>query len=287
MQFRRIDVHAHANFAAYADDRGEVMRRALEGGTAVINVGTQADTSRSAVELARKYDRGAYAIIGLHPVHTSASFHDEEELGPNGTTAPAGFTSREESFDPAEYRSLLADPKVVGIGECGLDYYHHDPKEAEKQKAAFVAQIELANEFKKPLMLHVRPGKDAAGPNAYDDALEILRTHAQVKGNSHFFAGTIEQARKFLDLGCTMSFTGVITFAKQYVELVEYVPLDMMHAETDCPFVTPVPHRGGRNEPSYVAFVYEKIARIKKISVEEVERQLMENAKRMFGVDLS
>lgn len=261
MQFRRIDVHAHVNFDEYADDRAEVMSRALQSGTAMINVGTGAESSRSAVKLAREYERGVYAIVGHHPV----------DVG--------------EAFDAASYRELLADPKTVGIGECGLDYFHCEPALAAKQKDLFVAQIELANEFKKPLMLHVRTG--ATGPNAYDDAVEILKAHAKVKGNSHFFAGTTEQAGKFLDMGCTMSFTGVITFAKQYVELVEYVPLDMMHAETDCPFVTPVPHRGARNEPSYVAYVYERIALIKKISVEEVERQLMENARRMFGIDVS
>ena len=263
MQFRRIDVHAHVNFDEYAADRAEVMSRALQSGTAMINVGTNAATSTSAVELARQYDGGVYAIIGQHPVDTDVV------------------------FDPAAYRTLLADPKVVGIGECGLDYFHCEPAQAAKQKDVFISQIELANEFKKPLMLHVRTGADAAGPNAYEDAIEILKTHAKVPGNSHFFAGTIEQARKFLDMGCTMSFTGVITFAKQYIELVEYVPLDMMHAETDCPFVSPVPHRGERNEPAHVSFVYEKIARIKNIPVEEVERQLMENAKRMFGLGLS
>lgn len=261
MHIRRIDTHAHVHFEAYADDRGLVIGRALDAGTAMINVGTGERDSRAALELARAYDAGVYAIVGLHPTEI-------------------------EAFDAAAYRPMLADPRVVGVGECGLDYYHCDQSQAERQKAAFLGQIALANEFKKPLMLHIRTGSGAGDPNAYDEALDMLRTHAKVAGNSHFFAGTIEQARRFLDMGYTLSFTGVITFARQYAELVEYVPLDMMHAETDCPFVTPVPHRGERNEPSYVSHVYEKIAALKKLSVEEVERQLLANAGRMFGIVL-
>jgi TatD DNase family protein len=177
---------------------------------------------------------------------------------------------------------LLKHPKVVGIGECGLDYYRLSADSAAKQKEAFIAQIDLANEAEKPLMLHIR--------EAYGDALDILKTHANPpaggQGNAHFFAGTIEEARRFLDLGFTLSFTGAITFAKQYAELVEYVPLDMIQAETDCPFVAPVPYRGKRNEPAYVTEVVKKIAEIKKLPLEEVEKTLVENAKRVWRVEL-
>lgn len=270
--FRRIDIHAHLNFAAYDADRDEVIKRALNSGTAFINVGTQNATSRACVDLADKYETGVYAIVGLHPIHTSASFHDEEELGEGGKE----FASRGEIFDAAAYREFLKHPKVVGIGECGLDYFRSEPGGAEKQKAAFIAQIELANEFKKPLMLHIR--------DAYKDALEILASHSKVKGDVHFFAGTLDEARAFLDLGYTLSFTGVITFAKQYEELVEFTPLDMIQAETDCPFVAPVPHRGKRNEPSYVSEVVSKIAAIKGQPVENVEKALLANARRVWGI---
>jgi TatD DNase family protein len=284
MSFQRIDIHAHTNFAAYGEDRDAVIRRALDTGTAIINVGTQVDTSRSAVALAEAYDTGVYAIVGLHPVHTSASYHDADELGPDGSTSQKGFTSHGEEFDPAAYREFLRHPKVVAIGECGLDYFHSEPALIARQREAFLGQIALANEAGKPLMLHVR---NSNGGSAYRDAVEMLRAHATVKGNSHFFAGTIEEAKLFLDLGYTMSFTGVITFARQYAELVEYVPLDMMHAETDCPYVTPVPHRGTRNEPAHVSYVYEKIAQVKKLSVADVESQLVKNAERMFGILLT
>jgi len=281
-KFRRIDIHAHVNFSAFDADRDAVIARALDSGTAMINVGTQIDTSRAAVELTRKYPEGVYAIVGLHPIHTSASFHDEKELGPGGKE----FTSRGEEFDPALYRELLKDPKAVGIGECGLDYYRLDESTKAKQKETFRKVIVLAHETGKPLMLHIRPSEKSG--DAYDDALDMLASESKngraVKGDSHFFAGTTAQARRFLDLGITLSFTGVITFAKQYLELVEYVPLDMIQAETDCPFVAPVPYRGKRNEPAYVSEVVAKIARVKNLPLEEVENALLANGRRVWGV---
>lgn len=272
--FRRIDIHSHLNFAAFDADRDATAKRAIDGGTAFITVGTQLDTSRSAVALAEKYPEGAYAIVGLHPIHTLASFHDEKELGEGGKE----FTSRGETFDPDAYRELLRNPKVVGIGECGLDYYRLSQDSQARQKEAFYGQIALAEEFKKPLMLHIR--------QAYADALEILAAHPTIKGNAHFFAGTLEEAKRFLDLGFTLSFTGVITFAKQYEELVRFTPLDMIQAETDCPFVAPVPHRGKRNEPAYVNEVVAAIAKIKGLPLEEVEKALLGNARRIFGISL-
>ncbi|MCX6747330.1 MAG: TatD family hydrolase, partial [Candidatus Nomurabacteria bacterium] len=146
-----IDIHSHVNFKAFDEDRDAVVSRALEADTYMINVGTQVDTSRSAVEMANKYEKGVYAIVGLHPIHTGASFHDEKELGVGG----ADFTSRGEVSNKEVYREFLKNPKVVGIGECGLDYFHMDEASIQKQKEAFVAQIELANEVNKPLMLHI------------------------------------------------------------------------------------------------------------------------------------
>lgn len=254
MPFRRIDIHAHLDFDDYDEDREIVIARALSSGTAFINVGVDIATSRASAEHAKKHD-GVWAIVGLHPADNAA-----------------------EEFDSAAYRALLAEPKVVGIGECGLDYFHGKEGTRARQKDIFLRQIALANETKKPLMLHVR--------DAYDEALEILSAESKVAGNVHFFAGTKEQAKKFLDLGFTVSFTGVITFAREYSDLVEYVPLDMMQAETDSPFATPVPNRGKRNEPSHVELVIEKISRIKKLSVEEVETALVANAERVWNITL-
>jgi TatD DNase family protein len=266
-----IDIHAHTNFAAYDADRDLVIRRALDSGVAIVNVGTQKDTSRLAVELAQKYD-GVFATVALHPVHTSKSFHDEKELGPGGKT----FTSRGEVFDVAIYRYMASDPKVVAIGECGLDYYHMDDETKKVQQDVFRAHIELANELEKPLMLHIR--------NAYADAYQIFKAHAKVHGHLHFFAGTWQEAKLFLDLGCTFSFTGVITFARNYDEVVRGLPLDRIMAETDCPYVAPAPYRGRRNEPAYVVEVVKAIADIRGEDFEKVREAMVENALRVFGL---
>src|SRR3989344_37788 len=235
-----IDIHSHTNFKAFDEDRGEVIRRALNNDTWVINVGTQIDTSRKAVEMANQYEEGVYAIIGLHPIHTGASYHDTKELGEEGKA----FTSRGEVFDYEAYKKLIIDPKVVAIGECGLDYYRCTEESIARQKEDFIQQIELANEFKKPLMLHIRNNPEKIHPasvlaplnegnlNAYQDALEILKEHLDCKGlppgrrgDVHFFAGSLADAKGFINFGFTLSFTGVITFTHDYDEVVRVVPL--------------------------------------------------------------
>ncbi len=279
MKFDYIDVHAHTNFAAYDADRAEVMKRASDAGVVMINVGTQADTSRRAIEIAEQYEN-AYAIVGLHPIHTTKSHHDAAELGEGGKE----FVSRGEMFDENAYREMLRHPKVVGVGECGLDYYHLDEASVAKQREDFSRQIALANEAGKPLMLHIRPAPASAGagPSAYVDAYEILKSESKVKGDVHFFAGSWEEAKLFLDLGFTISFTGVITFARSYDEVIKNAPLDSILSETDAPYVTPVPHRGKRNEPVYVQEVVKKIAEIRGEDFENVRAALAANARRVF-----
>jgi TatD DNase family protein len=273
-KFKYIDIHSHMNFAAYDTDREEVMKRALYAGVAMITVGTQLDTSKAAVELAQFHD-GLYAAVGLHPIHTTASHHDVQELGEGGKE----FTSRGEIIDLDSYRKLANDPKTVAIGECGLDYYRLDPDSAAKQMKTFETMIDLANEVNKPLMLHIRNG---SGKSAYNDAFSILKDRAKVKGNLHFFAGSIEEAKPFLDMGYSFSFTGVITFARNYDDVIKYIPLDRIMSETDCPFVTPAPYRGKRNEPSYVIEVVKALARIRGEDENKVQGQIMANAQRFF-----
>lgn len=277
MKYEYVDTHTHVNIAAFADDWREVTDRSLEAGVAHINVGTQQDTARRAIEIAEAYEEGVYAIVGLHPVHTAKSFHDPQELGEESK----GFTSRGEQFDMALYRELASHEKVVAIGECGLDYYRLDAGTLTLQRSAFIAQIELANELGKPLMLHIRPGMEG---DAYRDAWEILKSHAKVPGNVHFFAGSVDDARRFFDIGYTISVTGVITFTKDYDEVVMYAPLDMLHAETDAPYVAPKPYRGQRNEPLHVREVVAQIAALKKADLEVVRIQLRENARRLYGI---
>ncbi len=278
-----IDIHSHVNFKAFDEDREATIKRALDNDTWIINVGTQLDTSKKAVEMANKYKEGVYAIVGLHPIHTGASYHDEKELGVGGKE----FTSRGEVLDDKNlelYRELLKDKKVVGIGECGLDYYHMTEESIDKQKEAFIKQIELANEFDKPLMLHIRNNPENKNQNAYADSLEILKKYSKVKGDVHFFAGTEADSKAFLDFGFTLSFTGVITFTHDYDEVIKNTPLDMIMSETDSPYVAPVPNRGKRNEPVYVKEIVKKIAEIKDLPEEEVAEAMVSNTKRVFGI---
>lgn len=172
-------------------------------------------------------------------MHTSKSFHDVKELGEGGKE----FTSRGENFDSTIYRPMAAHPKVVGIGECGLDYYRAGESsdwvnEEKLQREAFAQQIEVANSVNKPLMLHVRNGSNRS---AYKDALDILRSHSKVNGNFHFFAGSLEEAKSILDHGCNLSFTGVITFARDYDEVIRSISIERIMTETDSPYVSPAP----------------------------------------------
>lgn len=266
-----FDAHTHVQFEAFKGEEGEIIKRAQDAEVGMNVVGTQYDTSAIAVALAEQHDN-VWATIGLHPIHTSKSFHDQKELGEGGKE----FTSRGEQFDTARYEALAKNKKVIAIGECGLDYYRLDDATKKIQIENFVAQIELANKLQKPLMLHIR--------SAYEDALEILKAHAKVQGDVHFFAGDWGVAKHFLGLGFTLSLTGVITFTHDYDEVVKNTPLDMLLSETDAPYVTPVPHRGKRNEPMYIPHIVEKIAEIKNLPVEEVREQLLQNARRVFNL---
>ena len=272
---RYFDAHTHVHFVAFDEDREAVFARAKEAGVGMLLVGTQKDTSAAAVAAAETHE-GVWAAVGLHPIHTTKSFHDKKELGGDGSTPAGGFTSRGEDFSAAAYEALARHPKVVAIGECGLDYYRLDEGTKERQRDTFIAQIELANRVGKPLMLHIR--------DAYGDALQILKAHAKVHGNVHFFAGDWDIARQFLDLGFTLSFTGVITFTHDYDEVVKNAPLSMLLSETDAPYVAPVPFRGQRNEPVHVQEVVKAIAAIRGEEGGRVLGALFENARRAFNL---
>lgn len=284
MESRYIDTHAHLNLRAFTDDVAVVATRCAEEGVAVFNVGTKESTSKKAVELAEQYEH-CYAIIGLHPIQTVPGFHDTKETGEGAEP----FQSKGEQFNPDFYESLVSHPKVIGIGECGFDYWHCPPETFAVQEENFIAQIQFANKHQLPLMIHTRgpkPGEESpTGRSVYLDVYETLRQYAKVPFNVHFYAGTIAEAEKFFELGGTVSFTGVITFAKVYEEVVQALPLDRMHAETDCPYVAPVPHRGKRAEPWMVQAVYEKIAAIRGEDEEQVREQLLQNAKQLYQIE--
>ena len=254
-----FDVHSHLHAPQYDADREEVIKRMVDAGTNTILVGTDLEDSKRAVEIAEKHD-GMYATIGIHPVEDTTRV-----------------------FDEPTFSRLVKNPKVVAIGECGLDFFHAKKEDDfERQKKLFIDQINFALKHKKPLMIHAR--------NAYEELFEILSDFKGLSGNIHFFAGSWAQAEKFLDLGFTLSFTGVITFPPKAdqpmadtIEVIKSAPLEMIMSETDAPYVAPVPHRGKRNEPSFVSEVVKSIARVREEDEERVRADLVNNALRMLG----
>lgn len=278
MEIRYIDIHSHVHFPIYDADREVLLGTMKTEGVATITVGTELKTSREALALAEK-ESHVYATAGLHPTHTN------------------------ESFDALLFEEIAQSERVVAIGECGLDYHYietffekdkvekgiswNKDAEADRQKTCFEEQIELAAKVGKPLMLHGRPSPKTM--DAYEDMCDMIQNaqkiHGErVRGNFHFFAGDVSIAKRALELGFTVSFPGVITFASQYDDVVRYVPLDCMHGETDAPYAAPVPFRGQRNEPLHVREVYKRIAELRGEDPEIVRVTLLNNAKRIFGV---
>jgi TatD DNase family protein len=230
--------------------------------------------SERAISLAEKHP-DIWATIGIHP-----------------------NDNRADTFDEEIYLSMAKHPRVVAIGECGIEYFRLEElrkkgvienmdREADRQQELFDKHMEIAVSADKPLMIHGRPSEGSM--DAYEDILHILKNGQakygeRVRGNVHFFVGDTAIAKQFLDLGFTMSFTGVVTFARDYDDVVRYIPLDMIHAETDAPYVAPVPHRGKRNEPAYVREIVARIATIKGMENEDVEKALLHNARRVYGL---
>lgn len=271
MDIQYIDVHTHINLDAFDEDRDEVITRTQGENVAYINVGTCKRTSQKAVALTNM-DSGVYATVGLHPTYAAREYNNEQSESDEAR----------EVFSSETYRALASHNGVVAIGECGFDYFRVEKHTKSAQERVFMEQIALANELNKPLMLHIRPS--AGSMDAYEDAIRVLKTHARVLGNVHFFAGTYDIAKQFWEMGYTTSFTGVVTFASQYDEVVQKAPLDMLHAETDAPYVAPHPFRGKRNEPRNVRSVYERIATVRGEENEIVRQQLLSNARRVFGI---
>ncbi len=279
--FNYIDIHSHLHFKDYDNDREEVISKMKERGVATIVVGTDYEDSKKAIELANKHEN-IFACVGIHP-------NDIGKVSAEGVPASG--------WDEKLFEELAREKKVVAIGECGLDYFRlkeNIEEEKAKQKSLFIKHILLSIKIGKPLMLHGRGTNNSY--DAYEDMLEILEKYhktygdppageaGKLKGNAHFFAGDISIAERFLNIGFTMSFSGVITFTKDYDDVVHFVPLNMIHAETDSPYATPVPFRGKRNNPFYVEEVVRRIALIREYGEQEVMEELRENCKRVFGI---
>jgi len=270
-----IDTHAHLNFVAYKEDSEEVIRRSLQNRVWMINVGSQYDTSKRAVFLAEKFESGVYAAVGLHPIHLETRLVkiklDKEEIE---------FKTLEEDFDCSKYRALAQSKKVVAIGEIGLDYYYR-PKTKKKlelfkkkQKEIFLKELNLAKELNLPVIFHCRM--------AHPELLEILQ-NSKLKGVVHCFTGTLEQAQQYLELGFYLGFNGLI-FKMDFDQIIKEIPLEKILIETDCPYLSPPPHQGERNEPSYVKYIAQKIAKIKNESFEKVAQITTQNARQLFKI---
>jgi TatD DNase family protein len=262
-----IDVHSHVQLQAFSEDWKEVVDRSLAHDVRMIAVGTQFSTSRRAVEIAQlpAYRGKVFAAVGFHPTHVGHQKWDIDQL-----------------------RMLSQEPSVVAIGECGMDYYRVDvsgdalEQLKESQKQVLREHWEVARERNLPVITHCR--------EAYEDLLSLIRADGKdVRGVIHCFVGNWEIAQQFLELGYMISFTGIITFTddQALLDVVRKVPLERVLVETDAPFLAPVPQRGKRNEPRFVQHVAQRVAEIKGISVEEIERATVENAKNFFHLSFS
>jgi TatD DNase family protein len=265
MKIKYVDAHCHLQFDQYKQDDKELIEQMNKEGVAGIVVGVDYESSEKAVALAEKYEH-LYASVGLHPNRVV-----------------------DESFDLGVYQKLAGSPKVVAIGECGLDYYRAtEANEGIKraQSEALRAHIMLAVELNKPLIIHCRPSNKTM--DAYQDLIEILKEeknkHKNLCGDIHFFAGGIAEAQSLIKLGFTISFTAVITFARDYDEVIKAVPLTSILSETDAPYVAPISRRGKRNDPMAIIDVVTKIADIRGESFETVRIALLANAIQIFAI---
>ena len=251
-----FDTHAHILDEKFDEDRQQVIQRIYDNMALVVNIGYNLDDCPRTVALAEQYDK-LYAAVGLHPEDVT-------------TYTPEGWDM---------ICQLAQHPKVVGIGETGLDYYW-DVSTKEAQKRLFRQHIDLACQLHKPLVIHDR--------EAHGDTLDILKTSSarQVGGILHAFSGSVEMALEVIKLGFYIGLGGPVTFknARKTVEVAAAIPLEHLVIETDCPYMTPVPFRGKRNEPVLVQHTAEKIAQIRNMPVEELIEITYQNGKRVYGI---
>lgn len=275
-----IDTHCHLQFNAFKDDADDIYKKCADKGMLLIIVGSQRDTSERATECAEKYPN-VYASVGLHPIHLISAEVDEEEIR---------FKSREEKFIYEEYKKMAGHPKVVAIGECGLELYHLPPGMDEKtaikiQSDTFIEQHNLARELGLPIIVHVR--------NAHREMIALLKSLPHpISGVIHCYTSDWQNAQEYLKLGLHIGFTGVITFPakktdpkiqEDLLEVVKHCPLERILIETDAPYLAPQSFRGQRCEPWMVEEVAKKIAEIRGMTVQKIVEQTSVNALKLFN----
>lgn len=245
----------------YDGDRPEMIRRCLDAGVGMIAIGTTSTDSLAGIRLAEQYPSDpVWAAVGIHPT--------DEDI---------------EDVRVTDLEALLPHPRVVAIGETGLDFFHLQPDEdPQLQIDLFEQQVLLAQQHHLPLIVHCRDKNSVY--NAYDEVYRVLVRHRHANFVMHCFSGDWIQAEKFLELGGILSFTGIVTFPKSETmhEVVKRIPLERMMVETDAPFLAPVPHRGKRNEPAYVEQVAERIAELRSVSLDAIAKATTDNARRFF-----
>jgi TatD DNase family protein len=285
-----IDTHGHISFNAFKQDADKVLERTLKEDTWVIMPGTQFSTSKRSVEIAEQYQEGVYAAIGLHPIHLAEKRRvDVQEVQSENVKEEEWMTfgTKEEEFSYEKYKELGQSKKVVAIGECGLDYYY-EPKSKEKrqaerlkQKSTLAQQVKLAYELDLPIIFHCR--------KAHEDLLEFLKPHkGKIRGVIHCYTGDLKQAEQFYNLGFSFGFNGLILKDVPALpspkEIIGALPLERIVLETDSPYLVPPEAKAERNEPLFIQYVAEEIARIKGILPEEVAYITTANAKSLFSI---
>lgn len=249
-----VDSHAHIDDDRFDSDRDEILARAAAAGVErIINIGADMESSARSLTLAEKYP-AIFATVGMHP-------HDAKQM---------------QEADYSKLIDWLRHPKVVAIGEIGLDY-HYDLSPRSVQKEVFLRQLDIARQTGKPFVIHER--------ESHGDMLDIIKTVARgLEGVFHCFSGSVETAREYLKMGFYISIAGPVTFPKSVKtkEVAKFVPLDRLLLETDAPYLTPHPFRGRRNEPAYVRLVAEEVAALRNIPVTDLIQATGENARRLF-----
>ena len=277
-----IDTHAHLNFNNFQDDADEVIQRSLAADTWMINIGADYKTSKRGLNYANHYEKGVYAAVGLHPMHIFSFRAKSQDYD---------FHTRGEDFNYDIYEKLAKFEKVVAIGEIGLDYYHLDIGHEinvikKKQQEVFLSQLLLARRLDLPAIIHCR--------QAHDDMIKLLNDFRKKNkelmpadrpwGVMHCFSGDEDLAWQYFNLGLIISFTGLITFSQQWDELIRKLSFEKFMVETDCPFMTPEPFRGKRNEPELVKYVARRIAEIKGVDISKVATGTTKTAKQFFNI---